>query len=256
MTEIKLENLPENIKLFPGLTERVFFQNPETKEFWFHATSVCETLGFKNVTSALGLHCDDDEKFQEIWNGKATWFVSEAGCYGLAMGAKNEVAKKFKRWLKHDVLVKLRADGFYIARRDEETISKLQAEIDAIRWELEGERQEREHLEMLNDDLKHTNKLLGNQDKLKKQVFEYLKLHIIHKPGKYADSGEVLYNFNRKYKLDVEETIFDTWADEFFKIFYSKETDAPYVNREDIAHFYENCVVLTKCNRINQYRLG
>ena len=111
---LETQALPDVISFFPGLTDRVYFQNPETKEFWFHGSSVCKTLGFSNVTSALALHCDDDEKLQEIWNGKATWFVSEAGCYGLAMGAKNDVAKDFKRWLKHEVLPKLRASGAYI----------------------------------------------------------------------------------------------------------------------------------------------
>lgn len=111
---LETSNLPSTISMFPGLTDRVYYQDPDTKEFWFHATSVCKTLGYTNVTSALGLHCDEDEKFQEIWQGKATWFVSEAGCYGLAMGAKNETAKNFKRWLKHDVLPKLRASGGYI----------------------------------------------------------------------------------------------------------------------------------------------
>ena len=101
---INIKKLPDSIKMFPGITERIYFQNSETKEFWFHATSVCNVLGYKNVTTALALHCDDDEKFLKIWNGKAAWFVSEAGCYGLAMGGKNEIAKTFKRKLKHDII--------------------------------------------------------------------------------------------------------------------------------------------------------
>lgn len=111
---LETQTLPDVISFFPGLTDRVYFQNPETKEFWFHGSSVCKTLGFSNVTSAIALHCDEDEKLQEIWNGKATWFISEAGCYGLAMAAKNDIAKDFKRWLKHEVLPKLRASGGYI----------------------------------------------------------------------------------------------------------------------------------------------
>lgn len=106
--------LPEIITLFPGLDDRTYFQNAETKEYWFHASNVCKVLGYTNPTSALAIHCDDDEKFMEIESGRQTWFVSESGCYGLAMGAKNDIAKKFKRWLKHDVLPKLRASGGYI----------------------------------------------------------------------------------------------------------------------------------------------
>jgi prophage antirepressor-like protein len=111
---MELKQLPDVIQLFPGFKDKRYFQDIETLEFWFHATNVCKTLGFANPTSALALHCDEDERRIEIVNGKATWFVSEAGCYGLAMGAKNDIAKNFKRWLKHDVLKKLRADGGYI----------------------------------------------------------------------------------------------------------------------------------------------
>ena len=137
--------LPSTMQLFPGLTERVYFQDPDTKEFWFHATSACDVLGYTNVTSALNLHCDEDEKFQEIWNGKATWFVSESGLYGLAMGAKNDVAKKFKRWLKHDLLPKLRAKGYYFLsatlseqlEQKHHTLEQSQIENDSLRKELE-----------------------------------------------------------------------------------------------------------------------
>ena len=115
--------LPEIAELFPGFSDRVYFQNPETREYWFHASNVCSVLGFSNPTSALTLHCDDDEKLMEVVAGRQTWFVSEAGCYGLAMGAKNDIAKKFKRWLKHDVLPKLRAEGIVItANATQQTI--------------------------------------------------------------------------------------------------------------------------------------
>ena len=254
-------SLMSTVQLFqhPQLGTLTTYTDENGNEY-FKAHDICVVLSLTNPSSQLKRNVKDkwifefDDGYSK--SGKAL-YVSEPGLYALVFRSKTPKAEAFQDWVFEEVLPKLRSNGYYVTQSiTSEQIEALQAELDAIRWELEGERQEREHLEMVNDDLKHTNRLLGNQDKLKKQVFEYLKLHIIHKPGKYADSGEVLHNFNRKYKLDVEETIFDTWADEFFKIFYSKETDAPYVNREDIAHFYENCVVLTKCNRINQYRLG
>jgi prophage antirepressor-like protein len=101
------------IDLFPGVGDKHYFQNPETKEYWFHATSVCKQMGFENTSRTLMLYCDEDERFQEIFEGKAVWFISEAGVYGLAMVSKTEKAKEFKRWLKHDVLPKLRSEGTY-----------------------------------------------------------------------------------------------------------------------------------------------
>jgi prophage antirepressor-like protein len=119
--------LPDIIELFPGFEDRSYFQNPETGEFWFHATNVCKVLGFSNPTSALALHCDDDEKLMEVVAGRQTWFVSEAGCYGLAMGAKNDVAKEFKRWLKHKVLPKLRSQGFAATQMRNESLADYEA---------------------------------------------------------------------------------------------------------------------------------
>ncbi len=102
------------INLFPEIKEKHFFQDPITKEYWFHATGVCKALGFANVGRTIGNYCDDDEIYQEIHDGKSTWFISESGCYGLAFQSKKEGAKKFKRWLKHEVLPKLRKEGGYI----------------------------------------------------------------------------------------------------------------------------------------------
>jgi hypothetical protein len=49
------------------------------------------------------------------------------------MGAKNEIAKKFKRWLKHEVLKKLRASGGYIMpTATSSQLEALQAEITTL----------------------------------------------------------------------------------------------------------------------------
>ena len=108
--------MSEIMKLFPEISEKHYYQDPDTGEFWFHATGVCNALGFTNVGRSLVTYTDEDERFQDLHNGRSVWFVSEAGCYGLIMAAKTETAKKFKRWLKHDVLPKLRADGEYVLK--------------------------------------------------------------------------------------------------------------------------------------------
>jgi prophage antirepressor-like protein len=125
------------IELFPGIAEKQYFQNPETKEFWFHATAVCRELEFENTSRSLMLHTDEDERFQEIFEGRTVWFISEAGCYGLALASKSEKAKKFKRWLKHDVLPKLRASGYYIASNaTSEQLESMQKELNRYKSEV------------------------------------------------------------------------------------------------------------------------
>lgn len=111
--------------IFPEVSEKQYFQHPDTKEFWFHATGACKALGFENVGRTLMMYTDEDERFQEIVDGRATWFVSEAGFYGLAFASKKPEAKEFKRWLKHDVLPKLRSQGLYVTQIDTPLVEQI-----------------------------------------------------------------------------------------------------------------------------------
>lgn len=112
--------------IFPEIAEKQYFQDVETQEFWFHATGVCKALGFENVGRTLIMYTDEDERFQEIVDGKATWFVSESGFYGLAFASKKPEAKAFKRWLKHDVLPKLRSQKLYVLQENGESLAEYQ----------------------------------------------------------------------------------------------------------------------------------
>lgn len=122
--------MSELLKLFPDIENPNYYQDPDTKEFWFHATGICEHLGFKNVSRTVLQHTDEDERYQDTFNGRSVWYVSEAGCYGLAMAAKSDTAKVFKRWLKHEVLPKLRAEGGYVMPdASPQQLAALQAQI-------------------------------------------------------------------------------------------------------------------------------
>lgn len=106
-------------------------------QYWFHAATICDALSLKNPTQVLKRSVDGDwcEKFPVI-HGKEAWFVKEPGLYQLAFVSKTPSAKKFQRWVLEEVLPKLRADGYYIARTDSETLTKLQSEIDGLKKKL------------------------------------------------------------------------------------------------------------------------
>lgn len=243
---LETSNLPEIISIFPGVINRVYFQNPETKEFWFHATSVCETLGFSNVTSALTLHCDNDEKFQEIWNGKATWFVSEAGCYGLAMGAKNEVSKKFKRWLKHEVLPKLRSQGYYIAKTDDVTLAALQAEV---------------------TNLKSQNKMLLTEHCYHTMIEKFVADNFVSKfkgtQDKYVDGGDAWVRFQywskskfaEKFIVEglpaLEISRFYLELDRYFKSLKSAKSVRFHIDAKNGCGDIENAALVSKSDMGN-----
>ncbi len=99
-------------------------------QYWFHAATLCNVLSLRNPTKVLKRSVDEDwrEKFP-VTHGKEVWFVKEPGLYQLAFASKSPSAKKFQRWVFEEVLPKLRADGYYVARKNAEAISRLEAEL-------------------------------------------------------------------------------------------------------------------------------
>ena len=84
---------------------------------WWVAKDVCRVLGLTNpsvVVSAL----DDDEKddlnlTDTIGRAQKMALVNEPGLYSLVLRSRKPLAKKFKRWLTHDVMPALRETGSY-----------------------------------------------------------------------------------------------------------------------------------------------
>lgn len=98
---------------------------------WFVAKDVCGALGLSNVGQAI-VSLDDDEKgYITIDDGtpgnpnKAV--VSEAGLYTLILRSRKPEAKRFKRWVTHEVLPSIRRDGGYIAAAPDESDDVIMA---------------------------------------------------------------------------------------------------------------------------------
>lgn len=84
---------------------------------WFVARDVCECLGLSNTTRALE-RLDDDEQalisVQGISRGNdQVNVVNEPGLYSLTLTSRKPEAKRFKRWVTHEVLPSLRKTGSY-----------------------------------------------------------------------------------------------------------------------------------------------
>ena len=164
------------VSVFPEIQEKEYFQDDETGEFWFHATGVCSRMGFKNVSSALKLHTDEDERRQEVLNGRVVWFVSEAGIWGLALGSKTAEAKAFKRKLKHEILPKLRKTGMYADRsRFSETeyqrLMQVIEDRDNRIWQLEA-----------------TNQVLVENRNLTQLTQDFIRCNLVYQRGSYLES--------------------------------------------------------------------
>lgn len=85
---------------------------------WFVAADVCAALDLPNTTRALA-RLDADEQalisIQGISRGNdQVNIVNEPGLYTLILGSRKPEAKKFKRWVTHEVLPAIRKTGAYV----------------------------------------------------------------------------------------------------------------------------------------------
>jgi prophage antirepressor-like protein len=85
-------------------------------EPWFVAADVCACLAIRNPSDALN-RLDDDEKGlgqTETPGGEQSMStVNEAGLYNLVLGSRKPEARRFKRWVTHEVLPAIRRTGRY-----------------------------------------------------------------------------------------------------------------------------------------------
>lgn len=91
-------------------------------EVWFVAADVCRALGLDQVTNIVRRLDDDERTLIEIKgasNGLPVNGVNEPGLYKLIFTSNKPEAKKFKRWVTHEVLPSIRRQGYYSAIPDE-----------------------------------------------------------------------------------------------------------------------------------------
>lgn len=85
-------------------------------EPWFVAADVCRILEHTNPSMAVS-SLDDDEKglrnVDTLGGAQSLMAVNEPGLYSLILRSRKPEAKKFKRWVTHDVLPTIRKTGRY-----------------------------------------------------------------------------------------------------------------------------------------------
>lgn len=122
-----------NVRLFqhPQFGSLTTYKTDEGREY-FKAHDVCIALRLPNPSQQLKRHVKSKWVFEfddgYSKSGKAL-YVSEPGLYALVFRSKTPQAEDFQDWVFEEVLPKLRADGYYVARKDAETISRLENEL-------------------------------------------------------------------------------------------------------------------------------
>ena len=84
------------------------------KEPWFVATDICKALDIKNVTQAINRLDEDERSMFNIGRQGETNIVNEYGLYNLILSSRKPEAKKFKRWITHEVIPSIRKHGVYM----------------------------------------------------------------------------------------------------------------------------------------------
>lgn len=119
---------PMNSNLHPNTTPalsfsledfqlRAFIEEGEPK---FVATDVATALGYQSAKDMTRL-LDDDEKGRHIvptlGGQQEVLVLTEAGLYSAILKSRRPEAKRFKRWVTHDVLPSIRKTGGYSIKK-------------------------------------------------------------------------------------------------------------------------------------------
>lgn len=105
----------------------------ENGDPWFVGKDVATILGYTNPRKALIDHVDDEDKTDgvtirdSIGREQNPTVINESGLYSLVLGSKLPTAKRFKRWVTHEVLPTIRKHGIYAT---ENTINQILADPD------------------------------------------------------------------------------------------------------------------------------
>ncbi|WP_447891393.1 BRO-N domain-containing protein [Pseudomonas atacamensis] len=102
--------------LFEFETQAVRVVSDDAGEAWFVASDIATVLEYRTA-SDMTRHLDDDEKgtrnVRTLGGEQEMTIINEAGLYSAILKSRKPAAKRFKRWVTHDVLPSLRKTGSY-----------------------------------------------------------------------------------------------------------------------------------------------
>lgn len=104
---------------------------------WWVAKDACDALGIKNSRDAVD-RLDDDEKNTVVLNdgnrgNPNTALINEPGLYNLILRSDKAEAKKFRRWVTHEVLPAIRKTGHYGKAKSIPVIKAMNGFVSAIK---------------------------------------------------------------------------------------------------------------------------
>ena len=105
-----------NIIPFNYESQQIRLIQDEQGEPWWIAKDVCDILELTNVAMAVKSLDDDEKGVSKVYTPggeQELLTVNEPGLYTLIIRSNKPDAKKFKRWITHEVLPSIRKTGKY-----------------------------------------------------------------------------------------------------------------------------------------------
>jgi prophage antirepressor-like protein len=110
-------SVTRDVQVFDFEGRRVRTVTDGDGEPWFFAQDVASALGYSATSAMLKRIDDDDHKIGMFLDGttyKKQSLINEPGLYVSILGSTLESAKRFKRWVTHEVLPTIRKTGAYV----------------------------------------------------------------------------------------------------------------------------------------------
>jgi prophage antirepressor-like protein len=128
---------------------------------WFVAKDVADILEYSE-TAQMTRRLDNEDSMSVKLTGmnmKST-IINESGLYEAIIGSKKKDARKFKRWITHEVLPTIRKHGAYMTdTKLEEALLNPDTLIN-LATQLKQEREEKAQLRALNSTLTVENQIM------------------------------------------------------------------------------------------------
>lgn len=130
---------------------------------WWVLKDVCDVLSLSDTNkTAERLDPDELTRIKLVSGGqeREMYIVNEAGLYNVILRSDKPEAKRFKRWVTHEVLPSIRKHGAYMTPETLEAAILNPDTIIKIATALKDERDKRRALEAMNSELAVTNQIM------------------------------------------------------------------------------------------------
>lgn len=187
---------------------------------WFVGRDVAEKLGYANPNDALAKHVDSEDKLVSqiaiAGQRRNVTLINEGGLYSLTVRSNLPGAKKFTRWLTHDVAISIRKHGFYATpAKVEEIVRNPEVFIEHLITAYQRVKSERDELQLQVTELKskadYCEAVLESDEHLTSELIakEY------GKPAQWLH--EKLRDLNKMYKRGRNWHMYQPYAGEGYR---------------------------------------